>query len=468
MKKIFYLLMSLLFIQSICAGTIKFRSPLEEKIYHYSVQLAYHKANTDPKAADLKSLLAFVHFMRPDLGVAKNIKTNLIYGKPQSVKGRDTSQFLGKNLSDRAVELEGDKDKREFLYIYAQMAEKYTKLNESTHLIMDDARASAFNLNLAHLFKIAGSPEIYDVEVEAAQLAAEAERQRKEDEEMRRISGSDDEGGGIEEDDFKSLLQNHKMTVAYSEVSAISMLNEMIHAMYWLGVTFEYEGIRLSHLGPMKATNGAVFYKSVLPRPEKETYTLANKSVRDILEHMCESLNLEYKVEGNSVKITDAPPPLFPEWGTAGVPAYVLQQKLRNYSRTQIEKYKGKEFKVNGYIQNMGTGSSRNYMLTLDSDQIIMQIPLYNVDLANWSDLNDKMKTWRTESKKSKKDSMSKNRRDRPQGEFERIEYGSKNVYVTAYVTAEGIKGGKLYLSNAKKVSVKGLGRRITLDEDND
>ena len=93
----------------------------------------------------------------------------------------------------------------------------------------------------------------------------EAERlQRKEDEEMRRISGSDDEGGGMKEDDFKSLLQNHKMTVAYSEVSAISMLNEMIHAMYWLGVTFEYEGVRLSHLGQMKATNGAVFYKSVL------------------------------------------------------------------------------------------------------------------------------------------------------------------------------------------------------------
>jgi hypothetical protein len=468
MKKIFCLLISFIFVQSVSAGTIKFRSPLEDKIYHYGVQLAYHKANTNPKDKDLQGLLAFVHFMRPDLGVAKDIKRALVFGKPISVKGRDTSKYLGDKLLARAIELKGDKDKSEFLYIYAQMAEKYTKLDESVHLVMDDARASGFNLNLSHLYKVAGAPEIYDVEAEAAQLALEEERQRKEDAEHRRISGSEDAGGGIKEDDFKSLLQNHKMTIAYSEVSAISALNEMIHAMYWLGVSFEYEGMRLSHLGEMKATNGAVFYKSVLPRPEKETYTLANKSIRDILEHMMENLNLQYTFEGNTVKISDAPPPLFPEWGTGGVPAYVLQQKLRNYNRSEIEKYKGKEFKINGYIQNMGTGSSRNYMMTLDSDLIVMQIPLYNIDLANWSDLNNKLKTWKSESKKAKKDSMSKNRRDKPQGEFERTAYGTDNVYVTAYVTAEGIKGGKLYLSNAKKVTVKGLGRRITLDEDND
>ena len=465
MKKIFCVL-SLLIFTKISAGEIKFRSELEGQIYHYSVQLAYFKANAMPNNKSLHQLLAFIDFMRPDEGVAKRIKKALVFGQKLNVKGRDVGAILGQKLAERALEIKEDKNLRERLYIYCQIAESYIKLDEKLNLIMDQARASGFNLSLPHLYKVTDAPEIYDVEEETRRLAQEAERQRREDEEHRRISGSDDEGQ-IDEDDFESLLKNNKMTIAYSETSAIAALNEMIHSMYWLGVKFEYEGIRLSHLGPLKATNGAVFYKSVLPRPEKETYILANKSIRDILEHMCEQLNLQYTLENNKVKISDAPPPLFPEWGTGGVPAYVLFKELRSYSKSKMAKYNDKEFKINGYIQNISTSGSKSYLMTLDTDQIRLEIPIHNIDFGSWQDLVQMMKNKddRDSSKKTKKEAVTKSRRNQPQGEFERIQYGSDKVYVTAYVKALGIKGGRLILSDAKKVMVKGLGRRITLDE---
>ena len=465
MKKIFCVLSMLIFLE-ISAGEKKFRSKLEGEIYHYSVQHAYFKANTQPSDKNFRQLLDFIAYMRPDEGVSKSIKKALVFGQKLNVKGRDVGRILGQKLQARALEIKDDRNLRERLYIYCQLADLFSDLDEQLHIIMDDARSSGFNINLAHLYKVSESPEIFDEEEENRRLALEVERQRRDDEEHRRISGSEEEET-IDEEDFESLLQNNKMTLAYSETSAIAALNEMIHSMYWLGVRFEYNGIRLSHLGPLKATNGAVFYKSVLPRPEKETHVLANKSVRDILEHMCETLNLQYALENNTVKISDAPPPLFPEWGTNGVPAYVLYKELRTYSKSKMEKYKDKEFKINGYIQNLSTSGSKSYVLNLDTDQIRMEIPLHNVDFGSWQDLVQMMKSKddRDDSKKAKKDAITKSRRNQPQGEFERIQYGSDKVYLTAYVRVLGVKTGRLILADAKKVMVKGLGRRITLDD---
>jgi hypothetical protein len=199
--------------------------------------------------------------------------------------------------------------------------------------------------------------------------------------------------------------------------------------------------------------------------PFKEAFTLSKKSAWDILEDMCQNLDLKFDLVGNEVKISDLPMPEFPEYGREGIPAYTLLDKLKGFSRNEMEKFLGKTIKFNGYIQAASESGGSKVVLTLDNSMIQLEIEYYNIDYNNLQNLKKEIDKERSNSKAAKK-AGSRQRSDVDRDPYERIVYGSQKLYITGEAVVKGISAGKLILQDGKNVYLFGRGRRLTVDDD--
>ena len=463
MKKIFYMCFCLISFNTVFAGEIKFRSENDEKIYQYGLIQTNHLAKQNPNDRKLQIMLAFLEWMREGSLEAKAIKRAIFMGKIDN-EGRDVSATFVQHLQARASEIINDKSKTEQYFIYVLMAKGFGKVEEKHLLKLDLAKRSNFDLSLKTLFSNTDHPEFYDVEVEAQRLAEE-EAERKA--EAARGNDYDEEDEELmDKKDLTMLLKNFKIPYfAYSEISALNGINKLTHELYHWGVRFNYTGSRLAVMDVKTAKNGATYYYGPFEMPFKEAFTLSKKSVWDILEDLCQNLDLKFELVGNEVRITDLPMPEFPEYGRDGIPAYVLLEKLKNFSRSEMSKFVGKQVKFNGYVQAATESGGSKVVLTLDNSQIQLEIEYYNIEYTNFKALKTEVSKERESSKQAKRDA-SRQRADADRDEYERIVYGSAKMYIKGEATVKGMSGGKLILLDGQNVYMYGRGRRLTVDDE--
>jgi len=444
---------------------MRFRSEVEEKIYQYGVIETYHLATSDPKSKKLQVMLHFLDWMRGGSPEVKELKKAMIFGSKLPSEGRDVANVLIEELQKRAVEIIEDKDKREQYYIYVLMAKGFGKVAEQHLLKLDFAKRSSFDLSLKTLFRDTPKPERYDVELEAARLAQE-EADRKEQENQSKSYDEEESEETMAKNDFMMLLKNFKFPYfAYSEVSALNGINKLTHELNHWGIRFTYSGNRLSIMEVKTAQNGAKYYFGPFEMPFKEAFTLSKKSAWDILEDMCQNLDLKFELVGNEVKISDLPMPEFPEYGREGIPAYTLLDKLKGFSRAEMAKFLGKKIKFNGYIQAATESGGSKVVLSLDNSMIQLEIEYYNIDYNNFQNLKKEIAKERANSKTAKKEG-SRQRADVDRDPYERVVYGSQKLYITGEAIVKGVSGGRLILQDGTNVYLFGRGRRLTIDDE--
>ena len=151
---------------------------------------------------------------------------------------------------------------------------------------------------------------------------------------------------------------------SYSEATVLNAINTLTHKMYWRGVQFTLSGKRISYTDTKVAANGALFYYGPLYQPEKEDFNLKDKTIREILEHMLMQVDLTYEVKNGEVALSDSEVPEISDIPEEGLAANDLQRVMKDFKIKDIQKYRGKVFKMNGIVTGLGRGYGQSYSIS--------------------------------------------------------------------------------------------------------
>lgn len=419
---------------------------IQEKSYILAADLL-SKNIKDKVGSDL---IKFCAWLNSEHEGVKAIRAKLVFGDPVSSVGKGDGTHLAKLLMYR----QKDFDEQSKRILYTVIANKVDPDNVDATTQLKEFKDQGRDISLSKAIKESEKPKLVDL-TEVAK--AQQEKDMKIEEENKQLSTESAGNIVATADSIEKMLDLIKFkTFSYSEASLLDAINRLTHKMYWRGVQFTLTGRRISIVGTQKAHNGAIYYVGPLYQPRTEEFTVKNKTLRDILDHIGKNMDLDYKVRDGEVALMDTELSEISEAGEDGVDANELQKIMKEYRIKDIQKYRGKSFKMNGIVTGLGRGmDSRVIYLALDGG--LIQVYCKKIDLEQdvYKRLDTAVETWKKDGGLKKYRELLKKAKDTGE-EIERKDRTNPKLFITFKATCKGMEKGRLIFEMPEYIYVEG------------
>ena len=418
-----------------------------EKSYVHAADLL-SKNIRDKVGSDI---IKFCAWLNPEHEGVKAIRAKLVFGDPVTAVGKGDGVHLAKLLMFR----QKDFDEASKRVLYTIIANKVDPNNVDATVQIKEFKDQGQDLSLTKAIKDSEKPKLVDLAAVAEQKKAENIKIEQQNKELTTGQSASSMSVGASSVDEMLDLIKFKLFV-YSEASFLDAINRLTHKMYWRGVQFTISGRRISYTEVKKAANGAIYYFGPLFQPRTEEFTLKNKTLRDILDHMGKNMDLEYKVKDGEVAFYDTDLPEFTDIPEEGLAANDLQRIMKDYKIKDLQKYRGKAFKMNGIVTGLGRGmDSRVVFLALDGGLIQLYATRASLEQDVYKRLDHDLEVWKKDGGLKKYREKLKEMEKTGQ-EVERKDRANPKLYVTFVATCKGIDKGRLIFDKPQYIYVEG------------
>ncbi|MCM8539202.1 MAG: hypothetical protein NE328_02935 [Lentisphaeraceae bacterium] len=418
-------------------------------IHEKSYVLAAEILSKDIRSKAGSDLVKFCAWLNPEHEGIKAIRTKLVFGDPVTAVGKGDSTQLAKLLMFRLKDFDAQSKR----ILYTVIAASVDPQNVDASAQMKEFKDQGADISLAKALKESEKPKLVD-------LAEVAKAQKKQDmkvaEENSQLSTESASKMSVSADAIEKMLDLIKFkTFTYSEATFLDAVNRLTHKMYWRGVQFTLTGRRISIIGVQKAHNGALYYSGPL-YPQADYFTIKDKSLRDILDHMGKNMDLDYKVRDGEVAFMDAELSEISEIGEEGIDANDLMKTMKDFNLKDIKKYRGKSFRMNGIVSGLGRGmDSRTVFLALDGGFIQLYCQRADLEQDVYKRLDFAVDAWKKDGGLKKyKDAVKKAKETGE--EIIRKDVADPKLYITFKATCKGMDKGRLVFDEPEYIYVEG------------
>lgn len=419
---------------------------IREKSYILASELL--SKNVRDKAGN--NLIKFCTWLNPEHEGVKAIRTKLVFGDTVTAVGKGDGPHLAKLLMYRQKDF--DVQSKRIIYTVIARAVDPDNVDASTQL--KEFKDQGRDVSLAKAIKESENPKLVDL----AEIAkATKENDMKIAAENKQLSTESASQPVVSADMIEKMLDLIKFkTFSYSEATLLDAINRLTHKMYWRGVQFTLTGRRISITSVQKAHNGALFYVGPLYQPRAEEYTVKNKTLRDILDHIGKNMDLDYKVRDGEVALMDTELSEVSDVGEDGVDANELMKSMKDYNIKDMQKYRGKSFKMNGIVTGLGRGmDSRTVFFALDGGLIQLYCSRVKMEQDVYKRLDVAVETWKKDEGLKKYRAAVKKAKDTGE-EIDRRAIANPKLFVTFKATCKGMDKGRLIFEKPEYIYIEG------------
>ncbi|MCM8528946.1 MAG: hypothetical protein NE327_20655, partial [Lentisphaeraceae bacterium] len=395
-------------------------------------------------------LVKFCAWLNSEHEGTKAIRTKLVFGDPVTAVGKGDGAHLAKLLMFRLKDF-NEQSKR---VLYTIIASKVDPDNVDASAQMKEYKDQGVDVSLSKAIKDSEKPKLVDL---AEVAKAQKEQDMKTEAENKELSTESASKMMVSADTIEKMLDLIKFeTFSYSEATLLDAINRLTHKMYWRGVQFTLTGRRISITGVQKAHNGAIFYTGPLYQPQTEEYTIKKKTLRDILDHIGKNMDLNYRVLDGEVAFSDTELSEISEVGEDGIDANDLMRTMKDFKIKDIQKYRGKSFKMNGIVTGLGRGmDSRTVFLALDGGLIQVYCQRADLEQDVYKRLDVAIDAWKKDGGLQKYREAVKDAKDAGE-EIDRKEIANPKLYITFKATCKGMDKGRLIFDKTEYIYVEG------------
>lgn len=423
----------------------KDRTILEES---YVLASSLLSKNIRDKAGN--DLIKFAAWLNAEHTGVKAIRGKLVFGDPVTAVGEGDAVKLAKMLMFR----QKDFDQQSKRILYTVIANKIDPENVDAITQLKEFKDLNVDLSLSKAIKDSDKPKLVDL---AAVAQEKKEMDKKIEVENARLSTESANSLTVAGSEIDKMLDLVKFnTFSYSEATLLDAINRLTHKLYWRGVQFTIKGKRISYTEVKIAANGARFYVGPLFQPNKEEYTLTNKTLREILDHIGMNMDLVYNVLDGEVAFSDADAPEFSDMPEEGLAANELQRTMKDFRIKDLQKYRGKTFKMNGIVTGLGRGmDSRTVYLALDGGLIQLYVSRGKLEDDVYKRLDNEIEKWKKSGGMKKYRDALKDA-EKTGAEVDRKVIANKNLYVTFSAKCTGMDKGRLIFGDPEYIYMDG------------
>ncbi|MCM8531821.1 MAG: hypothetical protein NE330_11720 [Lentisphaeraceae bacterium] len=449
MKRYFFTLLLLASLSAFAELSIK--NEKDRVLLEDSVILSSKLLAADSKSIGGNALLKFASWLDGTDKRVKTMKAKAIFGdKIEALAGAITEDLFIRKILNRQEELKSSTSTRMlFIVVGNTVAPTNSKMSALY------SEFSNYELNLDKLLKDAPKPEKVDLAAEKAQAEKEAVQIERDNKTLKQSYTT-----GASAEDIELIIDGTKFKAFnYSESTVLDAINRITHKLYWRGVQMKIQGNRISYASTTKATNGAVYYHGPLQVPNFEEYSVENKTVRQVLDHISTNIRVLWKVQDGMIVFYDdqVPSPEIPEGGLAANNMKVLMKG----SLKELLKYRGKVIEMNGLVTGIGRHDYKTDFLSLDGGSVRVYVKKEDMNEKVYKRLDTSVDNWKKEGG-GKSALLKKMREMKEAGEdIDRRTVGNAAAFVQFKAKVDGIDRGRLVFKEITYIKIEESGEYL-------
>ncbi len=403
------------------------------------------------------TLIKFAAWLHSEHKGVKDMRSKAVFGEKIESHGAARSSVLSKKLMARQSQIK-DQSTR---ILYVVVAAAIDSTNNEAKGELKTMTQNGFDVSLNKLLKDAAQPELTDLAEDARKVAVREREIVKENNELKKAYTKDDRKK-LSAAEIEKLLDLVKFkTFAYSEASMLDAINRVTHKLFWRGVQVTLSGNRISYTDIQKASNGALYYIGPLFEPRRDEFKLKDVTLRDLLSHFNINMDLEYSILDGEIALSDGELSDFSDMPEEGFAANDMQAVMKNFKISDLKKYRGKSFKMNGIVTGLGRGmDSRTMFFALDGGLTQLTVTKADLDPKVLKRLDVKIDAWKKSG--GQKKYRDKVREMKKSGEeIERMSVVDPMMYITFKATCVGMDKGRLLFGTPDYITIKSSGEYL-------
>ena len=174
------------------------------------------------------------------------------------------------------------------------------------------------------------------------------------------------------------------------------------------------------------------------------------------MDHIGKNMDLNYRVLDGEVAFSDTELSEISEVGEDGIDANDLMRTMKDFKIKDIQKYRGKSFKMNGIVTGLGRGmDSRTVFLALDGGLIQVYCQRADLEQDVYKRLDVAIDAWKKDGGLQKYREAVKDAKDAGE-EIDRKEIANPKLYITFKATCKGMDKGRLIFDKTEYIYVEG------------
>ena len=425
----------------------------DRKIFEESYKVATELLSKNGKDKAGNELIKFAAWLNPESPEVKAIRANLVFGEAITSSGPGDAGLLARMLMARQKEFDSMSKRA----LYTLVANSVDPGNVDATVQLKEFKDQGHELSLKKVMDESEKPKLVDLEAIAQQKKAEAMKIEQENKQLEQISNNSASQNVMKAAEIEKMLDLMKFKMfSYSEATVLDAVNRLTHKMFWRGVQFTIAGKRISYTETKVAPNGAMFYFGPLYQPEKEEFNLKDKTIREILEHMGMNVDLIFKVSDGIVALSDSEVPEFSDIPEEGLAANDLQRVMKDFRIADLQKYRGKVFKMNGIVTGLGRGmDSRVVYFAMDGGLIQLYASRESLEQDVYKRMDHEIEVWKKNGGVKKyRDAV--NEAKKTGAEIDRKVIANPKLYVTFKAKCKGMDKGRLIFEDPEFIYIDG------------
>ena len=450
----FRLLLLLAFsVSATLSAGLSVENEKDRKIFEESHKLAFDLLSKNGKDKAGNDLIKFAAWLNPENPEVKAARANLVFGEAITSTELGNAGLLARMLMAR----QKDFDQMSKRVLYTLIANSVDPDNVDATVQIKSFKDQGHELSMAKALKDSEKPKLVDLAAIAEKKKIQDMKIEQENKQLTQISNQSTDENKMSASEIDKMLDLIKFkSFTYSEVSVLNALNRLTHKMYWRGVQFTISGKRISYTDTKVSPNGALFYFGPFEQPNKEEYSLKDKTIREILEHMGMNVDLKYDVRDGEVALYDSEVPEFSDIPEEGLAAIDLQKTMKEFSIKDMQKYRGKVFKMNGIVTGLGRGmDSRTVYLAMDGGLIQLYTTRTKLEQDVYKRLDVAIDSWKKSGGLKKyRDALSKAKKSGE--EIDRKVVANPKLYITFKARCKGMDKGRLVFDEPEFIYLDG------------